>query len=100
MPGCSGKRWSGEPTNSDGLYPDALLEMCIVGVIGILAFQHCLTTQGVDKSRSPFWTESAMLSASSMSNVPHVCIPVPDAPQTIRQNWIPFFTFFFLRILI
>lgn len=27
-------------------------------------------------------------------------IPVPDAPQTIKQNWIPFLTFFFLRILI
>lgn len=27
-------------------------------------------------------------------------VPVPDAPQTIRQNWIPFLTFFFLRILI
>ena len=21
--------------------------------------------------------------------------PVPEAPQTMRQNWIPFFTFFF-----
>ena len=27
-------------------------------------------------------------------------IPVPEAPQTIKQNWIPFLTFFFLRILI
>jgi hypothetical protein len=26
-------------------------------------------------------------------------IPVPEAPQTIRQNWIPFLTFFFLRAL-
>jgi hypothetical protein len=26
-------------------------------------------------------------------------IPVPEAPQTIRQNWIPFLTFFFLRVL-
>lgn len=25
--------------------------------------------------------------------------PVPEAPQTIRQNWIPFLTFFFLRVL-
>jgi len=27
-------------------------------------------------------------------------IPVPEAPQTIKQNWIPFLTFFFRRILI
>jgi hypothetical protein len=26
-------------------------------------------------------------------------VPVPEAPQTIRQNWIPFLTFFFLRVL-
>jgi hypothetical protein len=24
-------------------------------------------------------------------------VPVPEAPQTIKQNWIPFFTFFFFR---
>jgi hypothetical protein len=28
-----------------------------------------------------------------------VDVPVPEAPQTIRQNWIPFLTFFFLRVL-
>jgi hypothetical protein len=27
-------------------------------------------------------------------------IPVPLAPQTMRQNWMPFLTFFFRRILI
>jgi hypothetical protein len=27
-------------------------------------------------------------------------IPVPEAPQTIKQNWMPFLTFFFRRILI
>lgn len=26
-------------------------------------------------------------------------VPVPEAPQTIKQNWIPFFTFFFRRII-
>jgi hypothetical protein len=25
--------------------------------------------------------------------------PVPDAPQTMRQNWMPFFTFFLRRII-
>lgn len=29
----------------------------------------------------------------------HESAPVPEAPQTIRQNWIPFLTFFFLRVL-
>jgi hypothetical protein len=24
---------------------------------------------------------------------------VPEAPQTIKQNWIPFLTFFFRRII-
>ena len=28
-----------------------------------------------------------------------VDIPVPEAPQTIKQNWIPFLTFFFRRII-
>jgi hypothetical protein len=27
-----------------------------------------------------------------------VISPVPDAPQTMMQNWIPFFTFF-LRLI-
>jgi hypothetical protein len=26
-------------------------------------------------------------------------VPVPEAPQTIRQNWIPFLTFFLRRII-
>ena len=26
-------------------------------------------------------------------------VPVPDAPHTIKQNWIPFLTFFFRRII-
>jgi hypothetical protein len=26
-------------------------------------------------------------------------VPVPEAPHTIKQNWIPFLTFFFLRVL-
>jgi hypothetical protein len=26
-------------------------------------------------------------------------LPVPDAPQTIKQNWIPFLTFFLRRII-
>ena len=26
-------------------------------------------------------------------------VPVPEAPQTIRQNWIPFLTLFFLRVI-
>jgi hypothetical protein len=29
-----------------------------------------------------------------------VDVPVPEAPHTIKQNWMPFLTFFFLRILI
>jgi hypothetical protein len=29
----------------------------------------------------------------------NVVRPVPEAPHTIRQNWIPFLTFFFLRVL-
>lgn len=26
-------------------------------------------------------------------------IPVPEAPHTMRQNWMPFFTFFFFRVI-
>ena len=28
-----------------------------------------------------------------------VVLPVPEAPQTIKQNWIPFLTFFLRRSL-
>lgn len=38
-----------------------------------------------------------MQSAERGSGV--VDVPVPEAPHTMRQNWIPFFTFFFLRII-
>ena len=27
-------------------------------------------------------------------------VPVPEAPQTIRQNWMPFLTFFLRRIIL
>lgn len=44
-------------------------------------------------------------SLCSRTFLPHrvltkVVLPVPEAPHTIRQNWIPFLTFFFLRVLI
>ena len=29
----------------------------------------------------------------------NVVLPVPEAPQTIKQNWIPFLTFFLRRSL-
>lgn len=96
-------------TNGHGLDLDAVLDMGAVGVIGVLVVDHRLSAESVNeggpayevpKSRQqtsitqrwePGWKKGAALRG--------VNSPVPDAPQTIKQNWIPFFTFFLRRII-
>lgn len=39
-------------TNGDGLDPDALLEVCVGGVIGVLWLKDLLPAEGVDKGGS------------------------------------------------
>ena len=81
-------------TNGDWLDSDPFLEVCVCRVIGILSLEHLFPTKGVHESSST-WEVSLRPYLRLWPN-----IPVPEAPQTIKQNWIPFLTFFFLRILI
>ena len=37
------------------------------------------------------------MTALEQSVLTKVVRPVPDAPQTIKQNWMPFLTFFLRR---
>ena len=39
-------------TNGNGLDPDALFEVCIRRVIGVLALENFLSAKGVDKGGS------------------------------------------------
>lgn len=92
-------------TDGDGLDLDTVLDRRAVGVVRLLVAQHTLAAESVDKGRSSCkgigvsrrdseieWTRGGRVGGDSN-------VPVPDAPQTIKQNWIPFFTFFFLRII-
>lgn len=36
-------------TNSDGLDADALLDVSVLGIIGLLALQHLLSAESVDE---------------------------------------------------
>lgn len=65
-----------------------------------------LAAKGVYKGGSAytmvkgFVSNSGTLCCRGMPEIrAHLNLPVPDAPQTIKQNWIPFFTFFLRRII-
>lgn len=78
-----------------------------VGVVAVLVIKDGLPAEGVDEGRSACgWMLSALRthrckrrSVKTEREFRVVDIPVPEAPHTIRQNCIPFFTFFFLRII-
>lgn len=96
-------------TDCHGLDLDAVLDMGAVGVIGVLVADNRLAAESVDEGGSAWesrrscqqtgciyrrelgWQKGAALRGMNS--------PVPDAPQTIKQNWIPFFTFFLRRII-
>ncbi|MBE3047893.1 hypothetical protein IMZ48_36360 [Candidatus Bathyarchaeota archaeon] len=76
-----------------------------VRVIAVLVGEDRVSAEGVDEGGSAC---GRILSASRDSVEVEVRgkglggvvdVPVPEAPHTMRQNWIPFFTFFFLRII-
>lgn len=49
---CSLEKTSIIRTDSNGLDPDALFEVCVSRVIGILALEDFLSAEGVDKGSS------------------------------------------------
>jgi hypothetical protein len=86
-------------TDSNGLDADALLEVGIGGIVSILALQDLLATESVDKSCAAYHPKKFRQSLFMIQGI-GFHIPVPLAPHTIKQNWIPFLTFFLRRILI
>lgn len=88
---------TGFRTNGDRLDLNTLLDMRIGCIIRILCLEYLLSAESVHEGGS-----TCAVSQWGMADGA-VCsfnIPVPEAPHTIKQNWIPFLTFFFLRILI
>ncbi|KAI6748223.1 hypothetical protein HG531_008765 [Fusarium graminearum] len=61
------------PTNSDGLDLNTILNVRAASIIGLLVLKHALSAESVDKGGTAY--------SSPRGNV-----PVPEAPQTIRQN--------------
>ena len=96
-------------TDCDGLDLDALLDVCRVCVVGLLVGQNGLAAERVHESGSTCKGRETVVSKlrSFVKTQTHSMplmerwqhSPVPDAPQTIKQNWIPFLTFFFRRII-
>lgn len=93
-----------ELTNVHRLDPDALLDMCAIGVVRYFVGQHLRLAQGVHESRA---------SSTRCTYKPH---PKPknefrvqrkewldseakkNIPTTMTVNWTPFFTLFPLRL--
>jgi hypothetical protein len=74
---------------------DASLDVCIDRIVVFNAGQDILSAECVDKGGA---TWSGMRQSMPLRQVQLLSSPVPDAPHTMMQNWIPFFTFF-LRLI-
>lgn len=89
-------------TDGNGLDLDTLLDVGGSRVVGLLVSKHGLAAQGINEGGTA-WT--GIVGGQSKRNPPTKQYrrrrdsPVPEAPQTIRQNWMPFLTFFFRRII-
>lgn len=99
---CSyGHAESSRLTDSDGFDADTLLEVGIGSIIGILALQNLLAAERVDEGCASCSTSKWIVSLGTIEReMDFESVPVPLAPHTIKQNWIPFLTFFLRRILI
>ena len=90
-------------TDGQGLDLDALLLVGRVRVIAVLVVEDGLSAEGVDKGGSACGRacqprrSRRRRGGKGFGGV--VDVPVPEAPHTMRQNEMPFFTFFFLRII-
>ena len=87
------------PTDCNGPDTDAFFKMCIGSIVCIFGLEYSLPAKRVHESRAPYII-SNQYSTTHFNGFIRQYLPVPEAPQTIKQNWIPFLTFFFLRILI
>jgi hypothetical protein len=70
-------------------------------IIGVLALKHLAAAESIDERCPPFssaWLEKTPRRKDEACWV--IDIPVPEAPHTIKENWIPFLTFFLRRIFI
>lgn len=87
-------------TDGDGLDLDTLLDMRSRRVVGLLVGEHRLAAERVDEG-GPAYKQSAISTCAMPNRRPgRGCdSPVPEAPQTIKQNWMPFLTFFLRRII-
>jgi hypothetical protein len=88
-------------TDGDGFDLHALLDMGAIRVVGLLVSKNRFATQGVHEGRSACRGFPVSLSAPLTGTEVWIGVgkPVPEAPQTIKQNWMPFLTFFLRRII-
>lgn len=85
-------------TDGDGLDLDALLDVSGGRVVRLLMAENGFAAEGVDEG-GPAWRGNRHQHGWLCRNAGTCDSPVPEAPQTIRQNWMPFLTFFFRRII-
>jgi hypothetical protein len=87
-------------TDGDGLDLDAFLDMGSAGVVGLLVRENGLAAESVDEGGPACRSKQRLVGGCAvLRGSAGIDSPVPEAPQTIRQNWIPFFTFFLRRII-
>jgi hypothetical protein len=92
---------SGWVVRTDGDGPDlnALLVVSAVGIVRLLVVQDALSAESVDEGGPAWGSQRVSQWLRRGMKWEGMNAPVPEAPQTIRQNWMPFLTFFFLRII-
>lgn len=69
--------------------------MSVGRIVGILVFEDLLSAKSIDEGCATLTCQSMVLQGRKDNGV-----PVPLAPQTMSEKRTPFFTFFFLRILV
>lgn len=74
----------GELTNGNWLNPNTFLKMRICCIVSVLTVEHLFAAQSVYKCCSTWW-KSNQPSSPQYGSV-WLSLPVPEAPQTIRQN--------------
>ena len=84
-------------TDSDRLDLNSLLNMSAGSIVRALMGKDSLAAERVDKGGTACRT--SRLGGALREDCMSRDVPVPEAPQTIKQNWIPFLTFFFRRII-
>lgn len=84
-------------TDSDGLNLDTILNVGIGSIVGILMRKNILVAEGVDEGsaayakRDQYWSQYNEYQSNVAESRWYIWsrredIPVPEAPQTIKQN--------------